>query len=118
MGPADLESILRELRSVRAELAALRGEVGAVRALLDQPEQPTLPFPPDPLEQLVTLDQAAALVHRSKRTLDGYRARGLPVPRVRGRRGQPHLWVWGDIRPWLEATFGPRLPETFPSNGG
>jgi hypothetical protein len=61
----------------------------------------------------VTLDQAAAMVHRSKRTLE-HRKRGpnpLPDPDLEGGGGKPHEWKWGTIRPWLEQEFGKKLPE-------
>jgi hypothetical protein len=64
-------------------------------------------------EQLVTLDQIGAMVHRCKRSMERYRGR-LPAPRVRGRRGSPHLWSWPEVRPWLEEAFSVRLPERFP----
>jgi hypothetical protein len=77
-------------------------------------QQVAPPGAPDPLgTQLVTLDQCAAMVHRRKRSLEHYRRR-MPAPRVTGRRGQPSLWEWADVRPWLEGHFGRVLPERFP----
>ncbi len=66
-------------------------------------------------EQLVTLDQAAAMVKRSKRSLERYRD-VMPAPCVRGTRGQANLWRWREIRPWLQSTFGFLLPERFPGS--
>jgi hypothetical protein len=66
------------------------------------------------LEQYVTLDQMAAIVGRSKPTLRRY-VKQAPKPTFRGRRGQAGEWRWSDVRPWLEATFGRKLPERFPS---
>jgi hypothetical protein len=69
--------------------------------------------PPD----LVTLDQVAAIVHRSKRSLERYKTNGsLPEPAVKGGGGRPDLWEWKTIRPWLEMTFRIKLPDTFPAS--
>lgn len=81
---------------------------------------------PDPIpleqssftEQYVTLDQAAAMVRRSKRTLERYKKRHrvpMPAPHVKGGGGRPAFWAWDEIRPWLEQEFGFRLPEEFPT---
>jgi hypothetical protein len=64
-------------------------------------------------ESLITLNQAAALVHRHKRTLEGYKGRGMPKPRVRGGGGKPDLWSYAQMRTWLTKTFGILLPERF-----
>jgi len=96
------------------EAAARRGGVEVVvrvrpAASPDEPEQ-------DPAGYLLTLDQCAACVRRQKRSLENYSGRGLPAPRIRGNRGQPSLYAWGDMRPWLEKTFGFRLPVRFPGS--
>jgi hypothetical protein len=67
-------------------------------------------------DSLVTLSQAAGLVHRSKRALEMYKNRGLPKQRVRGGGGKPSLWAYSEIRPWLTKTFDIRLPEQFPGD--
>jgi len=109
---ADINAILTELEKLRTDMASLRGQAGWT---IPGPSSPTpLPIPP-PSEQLVTLDQIGAMVHRSKRSMERYRKQ-MPAPRVRGRRGRPHLWAWTEVRPWLEATFGLRLPEYFPGH--
>src|SRR5690349_13059194 len=74
--------------------------------LRDQPSPPMPKSPapiavPPPTEQLVTLDQIGAMVHRFKRSMERYRGR-MPPPRVRVRRGQTHLWAWSEVCPWLE----------------
>ncbi len=107
---ADIKAILTELGRLRADMASLRGRVGGTTADLSSPTP--LLIPP-PSEQLVTLDQIGAMVHRSKRSMERYRKQ-MPAPRVCGRRGRPHLWAWTEVRPWLEATFGLLLPEYFP----
>jgi hypothetical protein len=67
--------------------------------------------------QYVTLDQMAAIVHRSKRTLEkrkGRRNNPLPDPDVEGGGGRPAEWLWPNVRKWLEQEFGRQLPEQFP----
>jgi hypothetical protein len=59
---------------------------------------------------LVTLDQCAAMVNRRARTLRNYRGKGMPEPHVRGRKGQPHEYLWSEMRPWLELTFRRVIP--------
>jgi hypothetical protein len=66
-------------------------------------------------ECLVTLQQAAALVRRSKRTLEKYKEK-MPLPRVEGGGGKPAEWAWSEIRPWLEKAFDRKLPERFPAD--
>jgi hypothetical protein len=69
------------------------------------------------LPDLVTLDQAAAAVHRRKRTLERCKTKGtLPEPDVEGGGGKPALYDWKIMRPWLTKTFGVKLPERFPDN--
>jgi hypothetical protein len=75
---------------------------------------PTLPTTP----QYVTLDKAAAIVSRSKRTLEKLFCRKenpLPDPAIRGTGGKPSEWIWSKLRPWLEQEYGRHLPERFPS---
>jgi hypothetical protein len=65
----------------------------------------------------VTLDQMAAVVNRTKRTLEKLKKRTqspLPVPNVTGGGGKPDEWDWDKVRPWLEKEFGRSLPEQFP----
>ncbi len=65
--------------------------------------------------QLVTLDQCAVMVCRSTRCLRSYSEKGLPPAATSFRRGQPKLYDWDVMRPWLEATFGILLPEKHPA---
>lgn len=61
----------------------------------------------------VTLDQAAALVNRSKHTLRNYK--DLPPPDIEGGgKGKRHEWLWSKLRPWLESKFDRRLSERPP----
>jgi hypothetical protein len=72
---------------------------------------------PGAIPDLVTLDQAAAAVRKSKRTLERYKTTGaFPLPAVEGGGGRADLWDWKVIRPWLENEFHIKLPETFPAN--
>jgi len=76
---------------------------------------------PGDAPQYITLDRAAALVKRSKRTLEKYKNRRgrkrLPMPAIKGMRGQADEWDYGVLKPWLEETFGPtrKLPDRLPS---
>lgn len=67
------------------------------------------------LDDLVTLDQASAVVQQSKRTLERY-LRQLPVPDFPGGNGRPHRWYWRTLRPHLERHFRPNLPTKFPGS--
>jgi hypothetical protein len=75
------------------------------------------------LDQYICLDQAASIVNRTKKTLERYlndpksKAVQMPPPDVEGGGGKPHEWRWRRLRPWLETTFGKRLPEQLPSRG-
>ncbi len=66
---------------------------------------------PAGLPDLVTLDQAAALVNRSARTLERYKKRGLPRPFVLGGGGKPHEYPLNEMREWLQKTFKRPIPE-------
>jgi hypothetical protein len=66
-------------------------------------------------ECLVTLQQAAAMVSRDKRTLERWaRKKSCPRPRVLGGGGKPHEYDWSELRPFLEKQSGRKLPERFP----
>lgn len=72
-------------------------------------------------DDYVTLDQAAGLVNRSKKTLERYLnhpkqgQERMPQPDVEGTGGKPHEWKWSALRPWLERNFERPLPERLPS---
>jgi hypothetical protein len=66
-------------------------------------------------DDLVTLDEAAAIVHRVKRTLERHLA-NMPAPFVQGGGGKASLWKWNELRPWLESEYVPDLPKRFPRN--
>ncbi len=70
-----------------------------------------------PFDDLVTLDQAAAVVSYSKRALERYLKSGeLPAPDIRGGGGKPSKWYWSKLRPALEEHFRPDLPKRFPAS--
>jgi hypothetical protein len=72
----------------------------------------------DTLHQYVTLDQMAAMVGRSKKTLEREgkkKTSKMPRPDVQGGGGKPHEWKWSQVRPWLMKRYGRALPEQFPT---
>jgi hypothetical protein len=72
------------------------------------PDAESKPEVPD----YVTLFQAAKMVKKSKRTLEGYKTKGsLPAPVVEGGGGQADLYDWAIMRPWLADTFGFNLDQ-------
>jgi hypothetical protein len=59
----------------------------------------------------IQLDEAAALVKRQKKTLERALAAGrMPQPDIEGGGGKPHEWEYLKLKPWLEMTYGKRLP--------
>jgi hypothetical protein len=65
----------------------------------------------------VDLDQIAAVVNRSKRTLERMKSRKtnpLPAPDVPGGGGKKDEWNWHKIKPWLEAEFNKHFAYTIP----
>lgn len=105
------DDVLRAIERLREEVRGLREDVTAQGAAARQKLEA---FLPPPAEQLVTLDQMAAIVNLSKRSMERHR-KGMPPPRVRGAGGRPSRWAWSDVRPWLERQFGRTLPECFPA---
>ena len=115
----------RERDEARAEALNLRNR------LLADPDQPGSAImtralavferasdaPVDDTPDLVTLAQAAAMAHRTKRALEYYKTKGtLPTPSVEGGGGQADLYDWKTIGPWLESTFGVKQPGRFPAS--
>jgi hypothetical protein len=35
----------------------------------------------------------------------------MPKPQIQGRKGKPNEYLWSEMRPWLEETFGRKIPE-------
>jgi hypothetical protein len=69
--------------------------------------------------QYVTLDQIAAIVAKSKRTLEKWKSRKinpLPGPDIEGGGGKADEWNWARIRPWLEENTKRKLPDRYPSD--
>jgi len=83
---ADIEAVRAELERLRVVVADLSNRLPSVplRPTGFSGETPASCRP----EELVTLDQIGAIVHRSKRSMERYLVQ-MPAPRVRGRRGQP-----------------------------
>jgi hypothetical protein len=99
------------------ELPALIQAIDELASLVPDAPPEEKQRPPDELPDLVTLDQAAAAVHRQKRTLERRKTEGkLPAPMVDGGGGKPDLWDWSTLRPWLEKEYGIDLPKRFPGN--
>jgi hypothetical protein len=67
-------------------------------------------------DHYVTLRQAAAMVSKSKDTLEPLVGNSLPEPDIRGGNGKASEWRWSNIRPALERHFDRPLPERFPSD--
>lgn len=123
---ADLEKAIRAVGLLEWRL---KGELTREPTANPEPEEAEHEEPPaeDPqgaevmtesgaLEH-ITLDQAGALIQRSKRTVEGYLADGkLPRPDVEGGHGKPHEWLYDNIRPALENIFGKLLPTKFPAS--
>jgi hypothetical protein len=67
-------------------------------------------------QEYVTLNQMAAMVNRSQRTLERLKTNGtLPPPDVEGGGGAQDEWLWDTVRPILSARFRRPLPEHFPA---
>lgn len=65
----------------------------------------------------IDLDQAAALVNRSKRTLERAQQdanKQMPLPAVQGAGGRKSEWNYAELRPWLEQEYGKKLPDRPP----
>jgi len=67
--------------------------------------------------QYVTRDQIAAMVGRSKdKVMDWFNDDAdSPEPAVEGGGGKAYQYIWSEVRPWLEAKSGRKLPIRFPS---
>jgi hypothetical protein len=67
------------------------------------------------VECFVTLQQAAAMVNKSKSALEKRAQKSpLPLPEVEGGGGKAAEWKWPVLRPWLEKEFNRKLPDRFP----
>jgi hypothetical protein len=110
------EEALLKLRPDSPNLATQVALVDAVVTI-----QQALASPADAPTGYVTLRQMAAIVNKSPRTLERYKARQpnpLPDPDVPGGGGRADEWLWAHVRPWLEQQFRRRLPERFPAHIG
>lgn len=93
-----------EIITLRAEMSALKAEVARLRDLVTPPA----------FEQLVSLNQMAAIVNQKKASLKRYVC-DMPPPRTRPHRGQQTMWAWLEVKPWLEVKFSRDLPVRFPT---
>lgn len=72
------------------------------------PVESSQPAPDERDNTLLTIDDLARLVNRTRRTVyDEHRLGYMPSP----RQSDPLMWAWGDVRDWLERRFKVRLPE-------
>jgi hypothetical protein len=104
-------------RTYEAAFAPLLDLLNKLETAYHQTARDAPPPAAPPIEQYVTLDQMAAVVSRSKRTLEkrkNRRENPLPAPYVEGGGGKPDEWLWALVRPWLEREFSRKLPERFP----
>ena|SRR5581483_11146216 len=107
---------LRELNEALSPLVALAVILRPlVQPLLDRMQTVLYENPTelDVEDALITLDQIAAMVHRSKRTLQRCLTK-MPDPRIPGGGGRPSMWAWSEVRPWLQEFYRTDLPERFP----
>jgi hypothetical protein len=115
-----LQALHDELARLRADEARVREEVAALRQeIAGAAPRPAGAVAPawlnePPAEQLVTLDQIAAHLRMSKRSMVRYKKQ-MPAPAMKGKGGRAARWRWRDVRPWLEVEFGCVLPERFPT---
>jgi hypothetical protein len=114
------EAFLRAVKDKMPALRCLQEELWQFLAILEGSPSVALPqlVAPSPPASYVTLDQVAAIVNRSKRTLERLKTRrvnSLPSPDVEGGGGRPDEWLWSRIRPWLIQEYGKQLPEHFPA---
>ncbi len=105
-----LMHLIRLANELQAGMADLLGQGCPVS------ETPTRAEINSTVPQLVTLEQCAAMVRRQKRSL--YAHKGMPEAACSFRRGQPKLYDWAVMRPWLEQEFGLVLPEIHPAHSG
>lgn len=69
------------------------------------------------VDDVVTLDQAAAVSGPSKRTLERHLQSGaLPPPDYPGGGGRAHRWRWSTLRPALEKVCNRQLPKKWPGS--
>jgi hypothetical protein len=107
-----IDALLADLIVIEDEARRLAGQTAGETSSAVKPDPVVVAS--DVLD-LVRLDEAAAIVHRSKKTLERRKAK-MPAPHTEGGGGKPALWKWNELRPWLESEYVPDLPKTFPRN--
>jgi hypothetical protein len=111
------------LQDFHNQLSQTRGKFQCTLPLLDDKPRTSQPATEKAVarEYFITLDQAAALVNRKKRTLERYKKdkkQKMPKPRVSGGGGKPAEWAWSELKPWLEEHFNRLLPDIPPHHVG
>jgi len=124
MNDSDLHALIAAMRielvENRAELARLRADVERLTQVVGElvaPQTIRIAEHQKAPEQHVDLDQVAAMLHISPRSLERYRTQ-MPPPVRKGHKGRRALWRWHELRPFLEETFEMNLPENFPGQAG
>lgn len=117
---ARMQAYVAKLMSRAAGVTGQTPGTASSTAAPTAPAAPSSASPPPPdaapeSDEFVTLDQAAAVVARSKRSLER-RLPQMPPPHVQGGGGKASLWKWKELRPWLQREYRPDLPERFPRN--
>jgi hypothetical protein len=108
----------RDKRAGDQAIHPLAGRLDIIRIANEIPPgelPPELTPPPTEVPDLVTLDQAAAVVRKKKRTLERFKTSGeLPAPVGKSTEEGADMWDWKVLRPWLENQYRMRLPERYP----
>jgi hypothetical protein len=104
---------VRNLGSVFARLRErVTTAIESMKTAVDQKEVPS-----NGIRYTVTLDEAAAIVSRSKHTLRKYGDLPTEVNRTR-KRGQPAEYYYDEMRPFLAKHFARDLPDIPPRARG
>jgi hypothetical protein len=108
----DLEDLGRRLTR---ENAGAEGAIGDGSGLVRAGPPPAAPPPAE--DEIVDLDQIAALLHLSKASLGTYKRRQndpLPDADYPGGAGRRDHWRWSTIHPWLVRNSNIPIPDQFP----
>ncbi|HEV7299233.1 MAG TPA: hypothetical protein VGN72_07705 [Tepidisphaeraceae bacterium] len=105
--------IPRLVQSRRSEFPPFRRYEEDTPVRSDSP--PVLPAEDESPGDLISMDQAAALVGRTKRTVQGWNEIDpMPLPEVEGGGGKRHEYSYAKLKPWLEQHSGRKLPDQLP----
>lgn len=115
----DLERLVLDLQAIRGRLPSLhepKPSDAAPKLQAGPVGEPQDPAAGEHHEYLITLQQAAAMVSRSKKTLERRKTDSkFPTPRVAGGGGKPDEYAWSEMRLYLEREFDRKMPEHFPT---